>query len=257
VNRIHRPSALIAFATAWLRCHYPAEFYMAILNSWPMGFYLPATLVYDARRQGVEVRPPCLKEGDWECTVEGTTDPRRPALRIGWRHVRGMGERTLERLRQARAAGPFASVEDVVRRAALTRFEALALARGGAFGAWEPDRRHAAWEALRVVGDGLPVSIGLLDRRAQLVGTVRDLEVLERPADVRTRDAEQHTCAPVGQEQPTHVADDELRCGADVEAAQPERQLLCIAAPAAGRYAAHEPRPLDVTRLYLGKDASA
>lgn len=150
--------ALIAFATAWLRCHYPAEFYMAILNSWPMGFYSPATLVYDARRQGVEVRPPCLKEGDWECTVEGTADPRRPALRIGWRHVRGMGERTLERLRQARAAGPFASVEDVVRRAALTRFEALALARGGAFGAWEPDRRHAAWEALRVVGDGLPLA---------------------------------------------------------------------------------------------------
>ena len=150
--------ALIAFATAWLRCHYPAEFYMALLNSWPMGFYSPATLVYDARRQGVEVRPPCLREGDWECMVEETADPARPALRIGWRHVRGMGERTLERLRQARAGGPFASVEDVVRRAALTRFEALALARGGAFGAWERDRRHAAWEALRVVGDGLPLA---------------------------------------------------------------------------------------------------
>ncbi len=150
--------ALIAFATAWLRCHHPAEFYLGLLNSWPMGFYSPATLVHEARRQSVEVRPPCLKEGDWECTVEETADPTRPALRIGWRHVRGMGERALDRLRSARSAGAFGSVEDVVRRAALTRFEALALARGGAFGAWEPDRRHAAWEALRVVGDGLPLA---------------------------------------------------------------------------------------------------
>ena len=150
--------ALIAFATAWLRCHHPAEFYLGLLNSWPMGFYSPATLVYEARRQGVEVRPPCLRAGDWECTVEEAADAARPALRIGWRHVRGMGERTLERLRAARAAGGFGSVEDVVRRAALTRFEALALARGGAFGAWEPDRRHAAWEALRIVGDGLPLA---------------------------------------------------------------------------------------------------
>jgi error-prone DNA polymerase len=162
--------ALIAFATAWLRCHHPAEFYLGLLNSWPMGFYSPATLVYEARRQGVEVRPPCLQEGDWECTVEDTAVADRPALRIGWRHVRGMGERTLERLRAAHAAGPFQSVEDVVRRAALTRFEALALARGGAFGAWEPDRRHAAWEALRVVDDRLPLApapSGIGEQRAR------------------------------------------------------------------------------------------
>jgi error-prone DNA polymerase len=162
--------ALIAFATAWLRCHHPAEFYLGLLNSWPMGFYSPATLVHEARRQGVEVRPPCLKHGDWECTVEETRDFARPALRIGWRHVRGMGERALDRLRSARAVGGFGSVEDVVRRAALTRFEALALARGGAFGAWEPDRRHAAWEALRVVGDGLPLApapSGIEEERAR------------------------------------------------------------------------------------------
>ncbi|HEU5171186.1 MAG TPA: error-prone DNA polymerase [Gemmatimonadales bacterium] len=156
--------ALIAYATAWLRCHYPAEFYLGLLNSWPMGFYSPATLVYEARRQGVDVRPPCLRDGDWECTVEETGDSAGlctqpgPALRIGWRFVRGMGERTLERLRAARAEGGFESIGDAVRRAALTRFEALALARGGAFGAWEPDRRRAAWEALRVVGDSLPLA---------------------------------------------------------------------------------------------------
>ncbi len=150
--------ALIAYATAWLKRHHPAEFYMGLLNSWPMGFYPPATLVNDARRQGVEVRGPCLRDGDWECTVEETADPARPALRIGWRHVRGVGDKAVERLAAARAAGPFGSIADVVRRAGLSRAEALGLARSGGFGAWEPDRRHAAWEAIGVADDDLPLA---------------------------------------------------------------------------------------------------
>ncbi len=150
--------ALIAYATAYLKQHHPAEFYLGLLNSWPMGFYSPATLVYDARRHGVEVRPPCLRDGDEECTVEETDDPARPALRIGWRHVRGMGDRTLERLEAARTAAVFDSIDDVVRRADLGRVEALSLARAGALAAWEPDRRRAAWQALRAVGDTLPLA---------------------------------------------------------------------------------------------------
>jgi error-prone DNA polymerase len=150
--------ALIAYATAWLKCHHPAEFYLGLLNSWPMGFYPPATLVNDARRQGVEVHGPCLQNGDWECTVEETDDTARPALRIGWRHVRGVGDKAIARLTAARNVGPFESIEDVVRRAELTRAEALGLARSGAFGAWEPDRRHAAWEAVGVAGDDLPLA---------------------------------------------------------------------------------------------------
>jgi error-prone DNA polymerase len=150
--------ALIAYATAWLKRHHPAEFYMGLLNSWPMGFYPPATLVSDARRQGVEVRGPCLRDGGWECTVEETADATRPALRIGWRHVRGVGDKAIERLVAAQSAEPFTSIADVVRRAGLTRTEALGLARSGAFGAWEPDRRHAAWEAIGVAGDDLPLA---------------------------------------------------------------------------------------------------
>jgi error-prone DNA polymerase len=150
--------ALIAYATAWLKRHHPAEFCLGLLNSWPMGFYPPAVLVNDARRHGVEVRGPCLKEGDWESTVEETDDPARPALRIGWRHVRGVGDKAIERLTAARKTEPFGSIEDVVRRASLTRAEALGLARGGAFGAWEPDRRHAAWAAIGAAGDDLPLA---------------------------------------------------------------------------------------------------
>lgn len=150
--------ALIAYATAYLHTHHPAEFLLGLLNAWPMGFYPPATLVHDARRHGVEVRQPCLKVGAWDCTLEETGDPARPAVRIGWRHIRGMGERTRGRLQEAHARGPFHSVEDVVRRAGLTRSEALHLARAGAFEAFEAGRRRAAWEALRATGDVLPLA---------------------------------------------------------------------------------------------------
>ncbi|MBM4193702.1 MAG: DNA polymerase III subunit alpha [Gemmatimonadetes bacterium] len=170
--------ALIAYATAWLKVHYPTEFYLGLLNAWPMGFYSPATLIHDAKRHGVEVRPPCLARGDWECTVEpaspltperarvqrrfvreGTraNDPH-PALRIGWRFVRGVSARALESLRGARAAAPFTSIADVTSRARLTRAEVNLLAQAGAFHAWEPDRRKAAWEALRAVNDTLPLA---------------------------------------------------------------------------------------------------
>jgi error-prone DNA polymerase len=206
--------ALIAYATGWLKAHYPAEFFAALLNSWPMGFYPPSTLIHDARRHGLVVRPPCMRDGEWECTTElldragvdrsNETDqmqsvmsdrylePGGPALRIGWRHIRGLGEKTLDALRLARggkaAVGvgqsigksrggraraaialddmsamsalypdrPFTSIEDIVLRARLKRADALHLARAGAFAAWEPDRRRAAWEALRACGDSLP-----------------------------------------------------------------------------------------------------
>jgi error-prone DNA polymerase len=154
--------ALIAYATAFLKAHYPTEFTMAILNAQPMGFYPVATLVHDAKRAGVVVVGPCLRDGLADCTVEPVAaEPPGGAgvrLRIGWRFVRSMGDKGLDALTDARALGPFLSIGDVVRRARLGRADAIALARSGAFGAWEPDRRRAAWEALRQVGDTLPLA---------------------------------------------------------------------------------------------------
>jgi error-prone DNA polymerase len=150
--------ALVAYATAYLKAHHPAEFYAGLLNAWPMGFYAPSTLVHDARRHGVVVRPPCLRDGAAACTVEDPADGGAPALRGGWRFARGIGGGALERLTSAHAERPFASVADAVRRAALTRAEAAAIARTGALAAWEPDRRRAAWAALRAVADTLPLA---------------------------------------------------------------------------------------------------
>ncbi len=159
--------ALIAYGTAYLKCHYPTEFYLGLLNAQPMGFYPVLTLIHDARRCGVEVRAPCLAQGNRYCTTEPTTacspeavasSDEQPALRIGWRHIRGLGERTLERLVEAHSIASFASIADVAERVALTRAEGMQLARANAFAAWEPDRRRAAWEALRAVSDALPLA---------------------------------------------------------------------------------------------------
>src|SRR5690606_3266786 len=84
--------ALIAYATAYLKAHYPAEFLLGLLNSWPMGFYSPATLVHDARRHGVVVLGPCMRDGGWECELvaapeappgSGAAKPRLGSASLG------------------------------------------------------------------------------------------------------------------------------------------------------------------------------
>ena len=188
--------ALIAYATAWIKAHYPTEFLLGLLNAQPMGFYPVSTLIHDARRHGVNVLPPCLATGSWDCTIESACHPSRsegsvvevqgdsldpsttvPSLRsgqapkypslcsgqalmVGWRFVRGVGDTVIERLKAAHAHRPFSSIEDVVRRAKLDRGESLSFAKAGAFSHWAPDRRHAAWEALRAAGDILPLAPG-------------------------------------------------------------------------------------------------
>src|SRR5207302_70917 len=77
--------ALLAYVSAWLKCHYPAAFAAAILNSQPMGFYGPAQLVYDARAHGVTVRPVDVNHSAWDCTLEPAGGPALPALRLGFR----------------------------------------------------------------------------------------------------------------------------------------------------------------------------
>lgn len=149
--------ALIAYVTAYLKAHHATEFFIGLLNAQPMGFYPVSTLVHDAKRHGVEVRPPCLATGAWECTYEVDNGG---AMRVGWRFVRGIGDTVIKALRAACQDGakPFTSIADVVRRGTLNRDDVLAFAQAGAFAAWAPDRRHAAWEGLRACGDVLPLA---------------------------------------------------------------------------------------------------
>ncbi|MDA1118872.1 MAG: error-prone DNA polymerase, partial [Proteobacteria bacterium] len=121
--------ALLVYVSAWLKCHHPAVFCAALLNSQPMGFYAPAQLVQDAQRHGVELRPPEICASQWDCTLEAG------ALRLGLRMVRGLSEAAAHRVVAARVPGPFASVEDLARRACLDRRDLGCLASGGALAA--------------------------------------------------------------------------------------------------------------------------
>jgi error-prone DNA polymerase len=135
---------LLAYQSAWLRHHYPAEFLCALLNAQPMGFYPPASLVRDAQRRGVEVLPPDVNESAAGCAcVPGT---RGSAVRLGLEYVRSVGADDATALVAERdVRGPFADVGDLARRAPLDARELEALVRSGAcdrFGS----RRDLLWE---------------------------------------------------------------------------------------------------------------
>ncbi len=160
--------ALIAYSTAWLRCHYPDVFTCSLLNAQPMGFYTPATIVEDTRRHGVDVRPIDVMVSQWDCTlerhpVEGREETARPfAVRMGLRYVKSLSEeRDWKRIEAAREARPFTSLEDFTRRTGLDDRIVRRLAEAGAFATFEGERRTALWNAqgLKTVTDiALPMS---------------------------------------------------------------------------------------------------
>jgi error-prone DNA polymerase len=136
--------ALLVYVSAWLKCHEPAAFLCALLNSQPMGFYAPAQLVQDARRHGVEVHAVDVRTSDWESTLE-ETPAGAPGVRLGLHQVKGMSRAGAERLVQARRRGPFRDVADLARRAELNRQDLDALAGAGALEGLSGDRHRARW----------------------------------------------------------------------------------------------------------------
>jgi len=148
--------ALLVYASAWVKRYHPAAFTCALLNSQPMGFYSPHTLVEDARRHGIEVRPPDVQWSGWESTLEERA-PGRPALpdeppavRVGLQSVRGLPRAVGEAILAARSVGPFASVADLSSRATLSRAWLARLAEAGALASLDPERRSAVWRSLAI-----------------------------------------------------------------------------------------------------------
>jgi error-prone DNA polymerase len=137
--------ALLVYASAWIKVRHPAEFACALLNAQPMGFYSPSSIVKDAQRHGIEVRPPCVVQSTWDSTLE--RDAAAPALRLGLRQIRGIGEAMARALAAARAKAPFTSLRDLVRRAGLKKNEIEALAEAGALERIVPARREALFRA--------------------------------------------------------------------------------------------------------------
>ncbi len=155
--------ALIAYASAYLRCHHPTAFYTALLNAWPMGFYHPATLIKDAQRHGVEVRPIDVNSSGWRCRweekVERHSPPKPPspqdpktssspsgALRLGMRYVHGLRSDAGERIEHQQLQHGFTDSDDLAQRCQLREDELTTLAEAGALASLGLSRRQALWQ---------------------------------------------------------------------------------------------------------------
>jgi error-prone DNA polymerase len=159
--------ALLAYVSSYLKCHYPAAFACALINSYPMGFYAPAQLVADLQRHHGEVRPVDVLASDWDCTLEicgpakswntrtvsepsTTAKPKNEkegfALRLGFRMIAGFKEEDARRVMQARAQRPFADVADLAHRARLDARARRLLAASGALKRLSGHRHRAFWD---------------------------------------------------------------------------------------------------------------
>jgi error-prone DNA polymerase len=147
--------ALLAYASAWLKCHAPAEFTAGLINSQPMGFYAPAQLVRDAREHGVEVRPVDVLVSDWDCTLEAD-QLNGPALRLGLRLIAGLSEASAKRLVEVRRTQQFTDPQDLALRARLNKKELEAVAGANALARLSGNRHQAAW-ALAGIDTDLPL----------------------------------------------------------------------------------------------------
>ena len=143
--------ALLAYVSAWLKCHYPAVFCTALINSQPMGFYAPAQLVRDALQHGIEIRPIDVNQSHWDCTLEGS------AIRLGLRMVSGLGQPAAMTIEQSRGQGVFRSMDEFAERTKLSRTILSRLARADAFGSLKLDRRQSLWQSLGQCQESRPL----------------------------------------------------------------------------------------------------
>jgi error-prone DNA polymerase len=155
--------ALIAYASAFLKCHYLAAFTAALLNNQPMGFYSPATIVKDAQRHGLRVRPIDILRSDWFCTIERITNKAGeevPCLRVGLRYVRGLRQKAAEAIVRAKIERPFSEIADLVQRVPeLQQSELVTLSEIGALNSLGKTvhRRTALWQVERAARPAGPL----------------------------------------------------------------------------------------------------
>ncbi|MCK6536645.1 MAG: error-prone DNA polymerase [Polyangiaceae bacterium] len=148
--------ALLVYASAWQKAHYPAHFACALVNSLPMGFYSASTIFQDAQRHGVELREVSIVASFWDCELEpaGEANGIRSqapdaarAVRLGFRLVKGLAEASARRIEVVRAKAAFCGIDDLIRRAALRKDEVERLAEAGALEPLVPGRRNAVWQS--------------------------------------------------------------------------------------------------------------
>jgi len=145
--------ALLVYVSCWLKCHTPAAFTCALLNSQPMGFYSGSQLVQDVRRHGVEVRGVDINHSHWDCTLEARDDGAA-ALRLGFRMVKGLSEEAGRRIEDERDGRAYESTQRLLERASLDRRALGVLASAGALKVFEGHRYQARWAVAGVERPG-------------------------------------------------------------------------------------------------------
>jgi len=159
--------ALLVYASAWIKCYYPAVFAAALLNSQPLGFYAPAQIVRDALEHGVVVRPVDVNHSAWDCTLED----QGSVLRLGLRMVDGLRRRDADAIVEAvRAGGSFSSIFDLRRASEVSSAALHVLAHADAFPSMGLDRQHALWDVRRLNGKPLPLFDNIPESSASTAG---------------------------------------------------------------------------------------
>ncbi|MBB6242394.1 error-prone DNA polymerase [Rhodanobacter sp. MP1X3] len=170
----------IVYASCWLKCHEPAAFTCALLNSQPMGFYAPSQIVQDARRHDIDVFPIDVQYSDWDNTLI-TREEEPPAIQLGLRQVRGFSEEAARRIMAARAHRLFADIADLCARAVVDKRHQDLLAQASALRGLSRHRHHAHWEVagvekqLLLFGNVSPAEIAVvLPKPTQAEDTLAD-----------------------------------------------------------------------------------
>jgi error-prone DNA polymerase len=169
--------AILAYGSAYLKVHRAPEFYASLLNNQPMGFYTPATIVKDAQRHGLKIKPVCVSQSHWHCTVVDDN-----TVRLGFCVVNGLRQEHAEELVRQRQDRAFESVDDFKRRVPLAKDELRTLAELGALNCFAEHRRAAMWEVEETLHDDLLGSAGILPRTKQSEATSNHNELTIRVA---------------------------------------------------------------------------
>lgn len=149
--------ALLVYVSAWLKCHYPAEFTAAVINSQPMGFYAPAQLIRDVRDHRVTVLPIDINASDWDCTIENGNE-----LRLGFRLIKGLQSDWATAVVHARLDRRFSSMKDLLTRTRLPLAQVTLLAEADVFRGLKDCRRESVWKAL--AADAKPKQLLLFEQ---------------------------------------------------------------------------------------------
>jgi error-prone DNA polymerase len=209
--------AILAYGSAYLKVHRAPEFYVSLLNNQPMGFYTPATIVKDAQRHGLKIKPVCVSQSDWRCTVVNDN-----TVRLGFCLVNGLRQEHVEELVKQRQNREFDSLENFKRRVPFAKEELRTLAELGALNCFAPHRRAAMWDVDEMLHDDLLARLGSarLQRAGFGILPKRTFTGLPSAKSSRMQNAfasTLHACAPQKTESPLAAMTLPERVKADYE----------------------------------------